>query len=138
VEEMVEDARIEADAGQKGLTLDVMPGLEVKGDRTLVASALENVLRNAIRYAPPDTAVEVQLTREASAARVTITDSGPGVDEGKLGQIFEPFFRCSASGGVGLGLTIASRVFALHAGQILARNAPDKGLSVIMKMPLAQ
>jgi signal transduction histidine kinase len=102
--------------------------------------AVENVVRNSIRYAPAESTVEVELTGSGDTARISVRDYGPGVPEDALPKIFQPFFRVddsreSSTGGVGLGLAIAMRAVGLHHGTISARNA-DPGLQVWIELPL--
>ncbi|HST79819.1 MAG TPA: ATP-binding protein, partial [Verrucomicrobiae bacterium] len=107
----------------------------------LLRSAVENVIRNAIRYTAEGTAVEVSLNWRLDTAVLTVRDHGPGVPEEDLRHIFEPFYRVSearerSSGGVGLGLSIADRTVKLHGGDIRAENKSD-GLLIIIDLPLA-
>ena len=139
--DVVEDCRVEADARGCALVLEHRQDAPIGGDRELLRRALENVLRNAIRYAPADSAVKVELTCTADTARVSVRDYGPGVPEDALNKIFQPFFRVddareSSTGGVGLGLAIAMRAVGLHHGTIAARNA-HPGLQVSIDLPLA-
>ena len=99
----------------------------IAGDPELLRRAVENVLRNAIRYAPRDTTVEVKLSRNAAGAVVEIRDHGQGVPEDALPRIFDPFYRVESdrnrlSGGIGLGLSIARRAVELHKGAIRAER----------------
>jgi signal transduction histidine kinase len=108
-------------------------------DRELIRRALENVLRNAIRFSPEGSCVEVELRETPPLMSITVRDYGPGVAEEALERIFEPFFRTDESraadgGGVGLGLSIARRAVALHGGRISARNA-NPGLRVVIELP---
>ena len=96
--------------------------------------AIENVARNAIRYAPEGTAVHLKV----DGPRITVRDQGPGVPEESLGRIFDAFYRVDsdrdrASGGVGLGLAIARRAIEIHHGVIRARNA-HPGLEVTLAL----
>jgi two-component system OmpR family sensor kinase len=106
----------------------------VNGRAELLRRALENVIRNAVRYTGPGTAVEVSANRDASAGLVTVTicDRGPGVPETDLTAIFQPFYRAGEPGreGHGLGLAIARRAVEAHAGRIRAFNRPGGGLCV--------
>jgi two-component system sensor histidine kinase CpxA len=100
---------------------------------------VENVLRNAIRYEPRASSVEVRLRHGDSAAVVEIRDHGPGVPEDALPRIFDPFYRVESdrnrlSGGIGLGLSIARRAVELHQGAIRATNA-DPGLKIELEFP---
>jgi signal transduction histidine kinase len=139
VQEIVDDSAIEAAA--KGCTVHYDAGepVTISGDPELLRRAVENVLRNAIRYAPRDTAVDVSIARLASAAVVQIRDRGPGVPDDALPRIFDPFYRVEPdrnriSGGIGLGLSIARRAVELHKGTIRAANA-SPGLMIAMEFP---
>jgi two-component system sensor histidine kinase CpxA len=106
----------------------------------LVRSAIENVLRNAVRFTAVDTAVEVSLKRDTGMLLLTIRDQGPGVPSHDLARIFEPFYRVADardrdSGGTGLGLAITARVVSLHNGKVEAQNAAGKGLIVEIRFP---
>jgi two-component system sensor histidine kinase CpxA len=135
------DCALEAEAGGRRLDLDAPSPATVLGEPELLRRAVENVVRNAIRYAPEGTAVEIGLERDGDTATVIVRDHGPGVPEEALGTIFEPFFRVEGhrsrtSGGAGLGLAIARRAVDLHRGRISARNAKP-GLSVTIELPMA-
>jgi two-component system sensor histidine kinase CpxA len=139
LEDVISDALVEADARDITLRLAAGDALELLGDRELLRRAVENVLRNAIRYAPPDTAVEISLRKQGERALIAVRDYGPGVPEESLSNLFRPFFRVEAdrnrdSGGVGLGLSIAQRAVALHQGDIRARNG-QPGLLVEIELP---
>lgn len=138
--EVVEDCRLEAD--DRGCAIAFRPGapLAILGDRELLRRAIENVVRNSIRYSPPESGVEVELEATKSAASISVRDYGPGVPEEALTKIFQPFFRVDASrdsstGGVGLGLAIAMRAVGLHHGQVRAQNA-HPGLRVSIHLPV--
>jgi two-component system sensor histidine kinase CpxA len=140
VQVLVEDCAIEAAA--HGCSLEYAQGDEVtvSGDPELLRRAVENVLRNAIRYAPRGTKVEVRLFRSGFHVVVEIRDQGPGVPEGELPRIFDPFYRVGPdrnrlSGGIGLGLSIARRAVELHRGTIRAANA-GPGLKIDLEFPV--
>jgi signal transduction histidine kinase len=140
--EVVEDCAVEAEARGCLLTLAPAPEISMRADREVLRRAIENVLRNAIRYTPATTAVEVTLEVTDCAARLTIRDYGPGVPEELLPRIFQPFFRVddsrdTATGGVGLGLAIASRSIGLHHGTLSAENV-QPGLRVLFELPLSE
>jgi two-component system sensor histidine kinase CpxA len=133
------DCRVEADAKRCRVDLATSP-LEIAGDHELLRRAIENVVRNAIRYAPEGSAIQIGATAQKGSATVTVRDHGPGVPEEALARIFTPFYRVDASrdsstGGVGLGLAIASRAILLHQGRISAANA-GPGLVVTIELPL--
>jgi two-component system sensor histidine kinase CpxA len=118
--------------------------IDVQGNGDLLRSAIENIIRNAIRYTAPSTVVDVHLqTRnfaEPTSAVLTVRDHGPGVPESELVNIFRPFYRIAdardrQSGGVGLGLAIVNRIAHLHGGRVSAKNAVDGGLQVEFEIP---
>jgi two-component system sensor histidine kinase CpxA len=136
--EVAEDCSIEAHARGSTIAFHAPAPCAVEGDAELLRRAVENVLRNAIRYAPPQTAVEMGLERDNGAALVRVRDYGPGVPPDALPRIFDAFYRVEsdrgrASGGVGLGLAIARRAVELHGGMITARNA-SPGLEVTVRL----
>ena len=90
---LAEDCRIEAEARGCRLVLDAAGPADVNGEPELLRRAFKNVLRNAIRFAPEGTDVDVSLARRHGRAVVTIRDRGPGVPAESLGPIFEPFYR---------------------------------------------
>jgi two-component system, OmpR family, sensor kinase len=140
--EVVEDARIEANAANKQVAWSPSLPTEIEGDPNLLRSAIENVLRNAVRFTREGTAVEVSMLRDGSNTRILIDDQGPGVPEGELTKIFEPFHRTAESrdrdsGGTGLGLAITERIVTLYGGEVRARNRNGGGLSVEIKLPMA-
>lgn len=142
VAQLLDDAQIEASARGCDLQYARREPVTVEGDPELLRRAVENVIRNAIRYSPPRAAVEVSLARRNSTAIVDVRDHGPGVPEESLPRIFDAFYRVEsdrnrASGGIGLGLSIARRAIQLHKGNIHARNA-QPGLEVEMELPVAQ
>ncbi len=139
--DMVYDSLLEAKAKDCTLLLKAPAPANLAGDEELIRRALENVIRNAIRYAPRNTSVDVELTRTADAAFVSVRDYGPGVPAEDLTRIFDPFYRVDsdrnrASGGLGLGLAIARRSVELHKGKLSAQNA-NPGLLVTIQLPLA-
>jgi two-component system sensor histidine kinase CpxA len=139
LQELVADCALEADAYGCRLSLQTVRGVIVTGDRELLRRACENILRNAIRHAPMESAVEAELGRHDGHAVVTIRDHGPGVPREALEEIFKPFYRVEgdrdrSSGGIGLGLAIARRAIELHQGTVTAFNA-DSGLVVAIELP---
>jgi two-component system, OmpR family, sensor kinase len=140
--ELVRDEEIEAAARPCRLVLATSPGLTVVGDPDLLRSGFENILRNAIRFAPPDSAVDVGAVRVGQELSITLSDRGPGVPEELLTRIFEPYVRGPNStrdaSGTGLGLAIARRVFEVHGGSVGATLRPGGGLSVTVRLPAAQ
>jgi signal transduction histidine kinase len=139
VNDLLNDERLNAELRE--CTLQVSGHLErpLWADQELLRRAVANVLRNAIRYSPSHSAVEVRLAETADTSIVEIRDHGPGVPEELLSRIFKPFFRAEESrdtdsGGIGLGLSIAMRAVQVHQGTITAENAKP-GLKVQIVLP---
>jgi two-component system sensor histidine kinase CpxA len=139
--EVAEDTAWEAELRKVRIVARIGEHATVRGDRELLRRAIENVVRNALRYAPENSTVEIGLESSKDSARIRVRDEGPGVAEENLEQIFQPFFRedssrNAATGGVGLGLAITYRAIHLHHGQVRARNAAP-GLMVEIELPVA-
>jgi two-component system sensor histidine kinase CpxA len=146
VHEVADDADFEAAGRQRSVHIVESNDCTVVGEPELLRSAVENVVRNAVRHTRPQTAVEIAVRRHASPgapqAVIAVRDYGPGVPENTLEDIFRPFYRVGdarerESGGVGLGLTIAHRTIRLHGGTVRAANAAGGGLSVEIRVPTA-
>lgn len=143
VDAIVADARFEvAQAGngaQPRIMVDASGPLPVEGDPDLLWSAIENVVRNAVKHGARGGLVDVVLRAEDGMALVEVRDRGPGIAPDDLPAIFEPFFRAGASrsgvDGHGLGLAIARRVVQAHGGEIVAANRQDGGLRVTITLP---
>ena len=121
VREVVESCRLESDLRACRIVLGGDETRVLLGDPELIRRAIDNVVRNAIRYAPPHTAVDVRITEGKSDTVLSVRDVGPGVPEALLPRLTDPFFRVDAArdantGGVGLGLAIARRALHLHHG----------------------
>lgn len=147
VESIAEDARFEGAAQNKQVNVSGADELWMEGDPSLVRSAIENVVRNALRYTRPGTTVEIVLERNPAArpleACICVRDAGEGVPPEALPRLFEPFYRADSargqsSGGFGLGLAIAQRVTSLYGGRIAAHNRTQGGLEVELDFPLAK
>jgi two-component system sensor histidine kinase CpxA len=139
LEELTGDASLEAQARGCAVRLAPTPCLSVPGDAELLRRAVENVIRNAIHHAPVGTALEASLDAVDGRAVIRIRDYGPGVPDEALPRIFDVFYRVEtdrdrASGGAGLGLSIAKRAVELHKGAIRASNARP-GLLVEIDLP---
>lgn len=138
--QLVEDARFEGATRQ--VTVNYVPGrmAEVLADPELLHRAIENVVRNALRFSPPGGIVRIEAgVREDGAFQISVLDQGPGVAEMDLEAIFTPFYRGAAPGGddgYGLGLAIARRVVQVGNGTISASNAAGAGLLVSIRLPI--
>ena len=143
VRQVAEDADYEAQRQDKLVDFCSTVTPTVEGDAQLIASAVDNVLRNAVRYTRTGSAVDVVLAATSDDAIVVVRDHGPGVPDAELERIFSPFHRVQSdrnreTGGVGLGLAIARRAITVHGGTITAANAPDRGLVVTIRLPLLE
>jgi len=142
MEALTEDLRDEARQKQVGFSLrsDEHELLVATRGSSLTA-ALENILRNSIKYSPAHGQVDISITSENSRCQIRVTDAGNGVPEEELEAIFRPFYRTDEarsreSGGFGLGLAIAQRTVAQHGGSIEAFNVPAAGLGIRITLPL--
>ncbi|MCL4799594.1 MAG: HAMP domain-containing protein [Burkholderiales bacterium] len=138
LEEIAADARFEAEAAGCRVALRLHGELAVRGRAELLRRALENVIRNAVKYAARDTVVEVAAARDAAELVVSVCDRGPGAPATELDRLFEPFFRAERGperAGYGLGLAIARRAVEAHGGRIGASNRPGGGLCVEIRLP---
>jgi two-component system, OmpR family, sensor histidine kinase CpxA len=144
VSSIAADADFEAQERGSRVEVAESADLAVLGDPSLLRSAIENVLRNALRFTAPGTPVEVLLQAapalNGDEAIIVVRDHGPGVPPEELIRIFKPFYRLfeshgNDSNGAGLGLAIAERIVRLHGGRIRATNVEGGGLSVEIILP---
>jgi two-component system sensor histidine kinase CpxA len=138
--EVVDDASFEASAAGREVTFEAGEMCRILGRPNLVRSALDNVIRNAIRHAPDGTTIDVALDVGSEQAVVTVRDHGPGVPGEHIDSLFEPFTRVAEArdrntGGAGLGLAITRRAVEMHGGTVSAANHPDGGLVVTIRLP---
>lgn len=143
VAEIAESADYEVSGAKRGVRVVASIPAHIEANPTLLHSALENVVRNAATYTTEGTGVEVSLSPDGQRAGwvlVQVRDHGPGVPDGMLAKLFDPFVRVGdardrASGGYGLGLAIAKRAIQLHGGEISAGNHAEGGLTVAIRLP---
>src|ERR1700733_8254664 len=140
------DADFEAQGRSRRVRVTQVDGCTVLGNRQLLRSAIENVIRNAVSYTDEGTEVQIALKKSHSngngIAVISVRDRGRGVPEESLRDIFLPFYRVGDardrfSGGSGLGLSITERAVRLHGGKVKAENCPDGGLLVELRLPSA-
>ena len=141
IESVAADADFEAQAKDKSVKILENHECRVFGNENLLRSAVENVLRNAVRYTNKGTTVEVSLKNGKGNAEIVVRDFGEGVPEDELKNLFRPFYRVGEArerktGGIGLGLAIAERAVHAHKGTIKAENT-DNGLIVGIKLPVS-
>jgi two-component system sensor histidine kinase CpxA len=145
VESVSEDAEFEAQERHCHVHTSIAQGnWQVRGNASLLHSAVENVVRNAIRYTQEGSAVEIELKSETRGIReavLRVSDSGPGVPSDSLDKLFQPFYRLDdargrQTGGVGLGLAITERAVRFHGGKVSAFNRPQGGLVIEIRLPM--
>jgi two-component system sensor histidine kinase CpxA len=139
VQEIASDGDFEARARNRSVVILEADACTIRGFEELLRSAVENVVRNAIRHTAEATAVEISLQNRGGRALLCVKDCGPGVPENLLQEMFLPFRRVpnGNSEGAGLGLAIAERAVHVHCGTIRARNAAQGGLIVEIDLQLA-
>ncbi len=140
--EAVDDIWPQAQRAATTIDLDVpAEELLVRGDRALLSRALGNLLDNALKYGGPSGKITCALWAQDDQIVCEITDSGPGVAEDAVAQLFQPFQRLGRpdaprAGGAGLGLSLVREVMHRHGGEISCRNAgPDGGAIFTLRLP---
>jgi two-component system, OmpR family, sensor kinase len=138
-----------ADAVETARTLEPERPVEValapavvEGDRDRLRQVVDNLLSNVRSHTPADAPLRVDLSRVDGSAVLTVTDSGPGMDDEQVGHVFERFYRADpsrarSSGGAGLGLAIVAAVVEAHGGGVDAKSAPGEGTAFRVRLPLA-
>jgi signal transduction histidine kinase len=139
-EELVQDAvaaiRPRGDAAGLRLESRVAPGLPpVDVDPVRVGEVLANLLQNAVRHTPPGGSVTVTAELDGEAVAFSVADTGPGIPQELLGQVFDRFVRSADSGGAGLGLAIARSLVEAHGGTIAAERPPGGGTTIRFTVP---
>ncbi len=141
---MIPDAEYEAQQRKCSLTFHAQDECRVAGNEELLYRAIENVVRNAIRYTESGTEVEIRLKAGTAhgnkLAEIEVSDRGPGIPESQLNAIFRPFHRVDHArspdtGGFGVGLAIAERAVRLHHGELVAMNRKGGGATIRMTFP---
>ncbi|MDX5630030.1 MULTISPECIES: ATP-binding protein [unclassified Brenneria] len=140
VKAVVNDARYEAQIPGVDILFEADENLDhtVKGNAELMRRAIDNIVRNALRFSSRAQKVNVSLKGDESEWTIRVADQGPGVDKSKLSSIFDPFVRIESpvSGkGYGLGLAIARKVVLAHGGRIEAENGAQGGLTICLCIP---
>jgi signal transduction histidine kinase len=145
IQEVAVDGNFEAQGKRCAVRVDSENLCTTTGAREQLRRAIENVVRNAIRYTRPSTDVEITIRKQyapaPSNALIQVRDHGPGVSSEHLEKIFLPFYRIPTingepTTGVGLGLAITERIVRMYGGRVSATNAPDGGLIVNLELSL--
>jgi signal transduction histidine kinase len=130
------DARLNAPEQQVQVT--VAPQLALRGWPSLLERAVDNLLRNALRFNPNQQPIEVAAQPCAGGVAISVRDHGPGCAPEHLAQLGEPFYRApgQAAAGHGLGLAIARRAAERHGGRLVLENHPEGGFVAKLELPL--
>jgi len=141
---MIPDAEYEAQQRQCSLAFHADDECRIAGNEELLYRAIENVVRNAIRYTESGTEVEIRsktgMEHGQKQAEIEVSDRGPGIPESQLNAIFRPFHRVDNArspdtGGFGVGLAIAERAVRLHHGELSAMNRKGGGATILITLP---
>ena len=145
VDEVATDADYEARGRRRAVRVLQRRECHVEGAPDLLRSAIENVVRNAVRHTADGTTVEISMEcRDGEGAGrvvIQVRDHGPGVTGETVDHVFLPFHRgadgkSESPSGTGLGLTITKRIFEVHGGAATAANAPGGGFIVTLEIPM--
>jgi len=136
--------RFQAQALQQSTTIrNVLPRhcVPVMIDQLRIEQILTNLLQNALRYTPTDGTIQLHMICGEKYQAISIHDSGPGIPEDALPQIFERFYRTDAArsreqGGTGLGLAIARQLAEAHGGTLTTANHPEGGAIFTLHLPV--
>jgi two-component system sensor histidine kinase CpxA len=144
IDRMIPDSEYEAQQRHCSLAFHADAECRVAGNEELLYRAIENVVRNAIRYTESGTEVEIRLkmgmVHGQKQAEIEVSDRGPGIPESQLSAIFRPFYRVDYArspdtGGFGVGLAIAERAVRLHHGELNAMNRKSGGATIRITLP---
>ena len=111
----------------------------IVGDRQMLEQVFTNLIGNAVKYSPDNTAVVVRASRQEGQVRVEVIDQGIGIPEKEMSKLFERYFRASNArviAGTGLGLSITKEMVALHNGSLRVVTAEGKGSAFIVTLPM--
>jgi len=131
--------RLGKSLGTRRVTVTMPPDLPLVAiDDVLIEQVFVNLLENAVKYTPPDSAIRILVTATDQRVTVEVADRGPGLPKGHEARVFEKFYRAASDGrrGAGLGLAICRGVVAAHGGRIWAHNLPEGGVAFLFTLPL--
>ena len=139
VDDVVRAIRVLAGTKRVSIEFTTVRSASFTGDEELVRRLVGNLLDNAIRYAPPDSQVQVAVTQESTGYRVSVTDAGDGIPADMQPHIFERFFRVDAArtpaGGAGLGLALARWIARAHGGDVMLVSSSHEGTTFAAVLP---
>ncbi|MBP7865305.1 MAG: hypothetical protein KA419_05085 [Acidobacteria bacterium] len=140
--EALEGNRVRSEGKNQRVEVETDPDVVVRGDEERLREVIDNLVDNAIKYAPPGTLIRVRLTRENGFALFRVQDEGPGLTEEDQKHLFESFHRLSAKPtgsepSTGLGLSIVRKLVELHGGRVYAESTYGLGSVFVVELPLA-
>ncbi len=138
----IEQSRVVAESRAIEIVSSLSPGVQVFGDADLLATAIRNLVGNAIHYSDPGTRVAVSVRSEEGLVEIAVSDQGHGIHKSEQARIFERFYRIDAArsrdtGGTGLGLAIVKHICANHGGEVTVWSEEGHGSTFTMRLPAA-
>ncbi|WP_026189769.1 sensor histidine kinase [Salinispora mooreana] len=140
VGEVLDRTRTGASARRIDVAVGGERGLTVYGSDTQLATAVSNLVENAINYSGEDTTVRITARRDDEHVTIAVTDQGIGIGPSDVDRIFERFYRADqarsrATGGTGLGLAIVKHIASNHGGRVEVASTPDEGSTFTLRLP---
>jgi two-component system sensor histidine kinase SenX3 len=140
VGEVLDRARTGAAAKQIEITVSGVPGLTVYGSESQLATALTNLVDNAVTYSPEGSQVQIRCGSDGDHVQIAVVDRGIGIAAKELDRVFERFYRSDrarsrATGGTGLGLAIVKHIATNHGGRVVVSSAPGEGSTFTLRLP---
>ncbi|GAA1034958.1 MULTISPECIES: sensor histidine kinase [Amycolatopsis] len=140
VREALGRTTLSAESAEITITTDAASSLLIEGDRTLLVTALSNLLENAVAYSSPGSPVSISRRLADGMVEIAVTDRGIGIAEDEQQRVFERFYRADkarsrATGGTGLGLAIVKHVAANHGGSVGLWSRPGTGSTFTLRIP---
>lgn len=138
----IDQNRVAADSHKVRMVSGGDAGAQVYGDETLLVTAVQNLVSNAIQYSPDGSRVGIGVSSSEGVIEIAVTDQGVGIEEEELDRVFERFFRTDPArsrntGGSGLGLSIVKHVVQNHGGDVRVWSQPGNGSTFTIRLPEA-
>jgi two-component system sensor histidine kinase BaeS len=147
VEELIEERinSIEAQRAETGISIELMVNTsrtDILGDPQRLGQLFDNLLQNSLRYTDANGQIIIELNQHDQHLQIRWFDSGPGLADADLPQLFDPLFRAEKSrnrnnGGAGLGLTIVDKIVSAHQGTLSASHSSIGGLEITILLPIS-
>ncbi len=142
IAQAVDRTRVAAEKHRIALVTGGDAGAEVYGDEGLLATAVHNLVANAIQYSPDNSRIGIGVSHTDGVVEIAVTDQGVGIPEAERDRVFERFFRVDSArsrntGGTGLGLAIVKHVVQNHGGDVRVWSHPGSGSTFTIRLPEA-